>query len=401
MASSMTRSIEMHRRTESPDTGASLELLVEKAKNGDCDALYDLCEKIARGVLFRAKYILGSEMDAEDVSQNVLIRVYEKIQSLREPKAFRVWLGSIIINESRQYMKEHARHGVVVDIEDYFETLPENNKSMLPYECAEDKDLRNSIMEAISRLPVRQREAVMLHYYDELSVMETSKAMSIPHQSVSRYISLACDKLRSEFEKKPYAKLGAASVPIDSLLFGILQSGAANFEPTNTLWLTNALLQSQQHAAHVAAVVTAGASSKVSAGIIIGALTSILVSGAVIISTLLGGSGDQPAEQVAGPPAEVSGRIVFSGGDNYRGTERVNPSDARPVLENAGSAETLAWWITSVDSDVVLFEGSGGNAENALVLLRETSENGEYRICYRVETQAGGIYRLESNFWIN
>jgi len=142
-------------------------------------------------------------MDAEDVSQNVLLRVCESIHSLHEPKAFMAWLGSIVVNETRRYIAKLAKRGTIISIDDCAEGLVEDNLDRLPGEGVESRDVSRGVMGIVSNLPVRQREAVILRYFDDLNVSEVAQAMSIPHQSVSRYLDLARKKLRIEFEKQP------------------------------------------------------------------------------------------------------------------------------------------------------------------------------------------------------
>ena len=187
-------------KTDNEKRYEEIEALAKKAIEGDNDALYKLCEEQARSILFRAKYMLGNEMDAEDVAQNVLLRVCENIRDLRKPKAFNAWLSRIVVNETRRYMAARAKRGQVEDIDDFMEELAEDDAQLLPGEYVEDASVHDAIMEIVSRLPVRQREAIILHYYDELKVTEVARAMGIPHQSASRYLSLARKKLRAELE---------------------------------------------------------------------------------------------------------------------------------------------------------------------------------------------------------
>ena len=93
-----------------------LEVLVKKATEGDHDAILSLCQEIAKNVLFHAKCVLRNYDDAGDVAQEVLIRVCTKISDLNEPKAFKVWLNSIITNETNRYMMKNSKHSVVLNI---------------------------------------------------------------------------------------------------------------------------------------------------------------------------------------------------------------------------------------------------------------------------------------------
>ena len=187
------------------EKNASIEALIEVAMKGDGEALHSLCEKMANGILFRVKYLLGNEMDAEDVSQNVLIRMYENIHSLHNSKSFMAWLGGIIVNETRRYASKHSRNKGVVNIEDHMGELAEEDPELVASENRCDDRLHKAIMRIIESLPHRQREAVLLHYYNDLNISEVATEMKIPHQCVSNYLELARKRLKIELDKLPYA----------------------------------------------------------------------------------------------------------------------------------------------------------------------------------------------------
>jgi len=190
----------MPRKLEGQQTSAQLELeaLVEKASKGDRDALCELCEKIAKSILFQVTYILGNPAGVEDVSQEVLIRVCENIHNLRSPKAFKSWLSRIIINEKNRYLAKNMRQGDVLNIDDYLEKANEESEDFIPQEYVENRELREKVREIIMELPMRQREAVILHYYDGLSVTEIAKVLEVATQSVSKNLAIARGKLKKE-----------------------------------------------------------------------------------------------------------------------------------------------------------------------------------------------------------
>ncbi len=140
----------------------AFENIVTRASRGDDHALYLLCEKIAKKVLFHATQILRNQKDAEDVSQEALIRVCEKIGDLRDPKAFKGWLGRIVSNEAAQHLRKTAKQGVVLNIDDYLENIMENKDDFLPEEYVKREETRQYVMEILRGLPMRQREAVLL-----------------------------------------------------------------------------------------------------------------------------------------------------------------------------------------------------------------------------------------------
>ena len=99
------------------EKNATIVPLVEKAVAGDDEAMHSLCEMLGGNILFRAKYMLGktmNEMDAEDVTQEVLLSICKNIGALREPKAFNKWLSSIITHEANRYAKMKNNKGFML-----------------------------------------------------------------------------------------------------------------------------------------------------------------------------------------------------------------------------------------------------------------------------------------------
>ena len=182
----------------------AFEALVQMAIYGDKEALCELCEKIAKGVLYFTTYLVGNKTDSEDISQIILIRVFENIKSLREPKAFKAWLVKIIYNESNRFKKNSLKFGVLLDIEDYLENSIEVNNEFLPHEYVENAEKRQAVNEVLSSLTERQKETVMLHYFDGLSVTKVAEVMKITKQSVSEYLAVSREKLKRELVKTGY-----------------------------------------------------------------------------------------------------------------------------------------------------------------------------------------------------
>ena len=215
------------------DAQLQLEELVKRASEGDKDALCELCEKIAKSVLFQVTYILGRRDGVEDVAQEVLIRMCENIRNLRSPKAFKVWLVRIIINEKNRYLAKSMKLGDALNIDDHLEDLNEESVSFIPQDYVEDKELRQSVMQLIMDLPARQRETVIMHYYDGLSVTEISKILGVATQSVSKNLAIAREKLKQRLGEHIWQEeqqMGAlAALPIGTALGEMLQRESAIF----------------------------------------------------------------------------------------------------------------------------------------------------------------------------
>ena len=386
-----------------------IEDLTIKSIEGDKDALCKLCEEIAKNVLFRTKYILNNETDAEDVAQEVLIRVCENIRSLRSPKAFKAWLGGIIMNESKRHMAKSAKKGTVVDIDDYIETFEDNRVDAKPQGYVENNEMRTAVLDILKRLPLRQREAVMLHYFDELNIVEVAQAMSITKQNASKYLSLAREKLKGEIEKAPVgSKLGAmAAVPVGVMIGEALCTEAIVFIPANAAWIGGAVSQCQLTIAAqpiTTSVVTEALKegSKNITKIITGTVAAACVAGAVLLGTALGGTPTEEAVPIV--ETHVEGSILFAGdeggGVGTGSYSHVNPRQARLQIDSSdGEILILDWRIEEIASGVILHSGNGGDVGEILSQMLDGGEYGEYKLLFRVQDENGSTFLLGSNFF--
>ena len=101
---------EHRKHTHITVSDAELEMLVVRSMEGDSVALHELCDVIGRRVMFLVMRTLHNQMDAEDATQEVLMRMCNSIKGLREPKAFNGWLYSIVINETRRHHSVSSKY---------------------------------------------------------------------------------------------------------------------------------------------------------------------------------------------------------------------------------------------------------------------------------------------------
>ena len=233
--------------TKSKYDKATVEQLAAKAKHGDKQALMALCERIVRGVLFRISCRLSNQMDAEDASQEVLIRVCEGIGNLKDPKAFGGWLNRIIVNETNRFAAKNTKTSNVVNIDEYIENdFEDDDESFLPDEYTVRAEDREIVMGIIKSLPDRQMEAVMLFYYEGMNVTEAAEAMGLAKANVSRYLALAREKIRSEIEilsEEKKLSSGFAILPIGGIISRVLRDESSMGLGTSEPWIKSAMNQ--------------------------------------------------------------------------------------------------------------------------------------------------------------
>jgi len=382
--------------------------LVNKALRGDKTALGELMHSIAKSVLFRTRYLLRTQMDAEDAAQEILMRVCANIRGLQDPQTFDAWLNSIVLNETRRYMAKNYKNKDETDITDYLDDLREENGDFIPQEFAEKEEHRRIILEIISALPDRQREAILLYYYDDLSVIDIASAMEVKQPAVSLYLKLAREKIRQELESrlKDYPELlnGILALPCGTLVCDVLSAEAAVISLNSAAWL-------QAETAHCISLAGSAKAGVAEAAVIknafavkqllvpalgIAAAATAATVGVISANNYWNAEPDysQPPAIVQYVPAQASGGIIFTGGDENQ--EHVNPLHATAWADNGVDTLTIhEWWITGTASEDRLFYGRDA-VDSTLALMQQDGMGGHYMLCIAFENETGEVLYVVS-----
>ncbi len=148
------------------------------------------------------KLMGGASPDAEDVAQQVFIRVYKAAPRYIPSAKFTTWLYTICRNCVFTESKKKNRHrGVDLHSrgedqeESLFEQLPDK-ETPHPAEAFLQKEMQEAIEAAIADLPEQQRVALVLRQYEQLDYEEIAKVMNTTVPSVKSTLFRARDTLR-------------------------------------------------------------------------------------------------------------------------------------------------------------------------------------------------------------
>lgn len=158
--------------------------LVEKAKNGDSEAFYELMEQNKLKMYKTARAILKNEDDICDAIQEALISAYTNLNKLNEAKYFSTWIIRILINKCYDIISKNKKIENCVDISEI--------QDIKSYDEYESDSIVNKVLNIIEE---DLKVIVILYYYDGFSVKEISKIINIPEGTVKSRLSRARDKL--------------------------------------------------------------------------------------------------------------------------------------------------------------------------------------------------------------
>jgi RNA polymerase sigma-70 factor (ECF subfamily) len=165
--------------------------LVEQYIAGKPGALETLVERYFRQVFLFARTYVKQDQEAEDVTQDVFVKVWKNIKKYDPDKKFKTWIFQItkntcidVLRKNKNALKSQAgdEEQSMADLEKITDTAP------LPEEIFEANGFSRKLDETISGLPDLYGQVVRLHLQQDLTFQEISEILNQPLNTVkSRY----------------------------------------------------------------------------------------------------------------------------------------------------------------------------------------------------------------------
>lgn len=283
---------------------ANIGILVQKAQSGDMEAMESLLRLAHTPVSYQCRKIMAHGEDAEDMTQEVLLKIYNSIGSLKEPEKFTSWAGSIAarhcINERRrnpkdlQFAEDEEGHSFL----DYIEEL---DQQKVPDAAMDNAETRRMITELIDALPEAQRVCTYLFYYDQMSVKEIAEVLGVSENTVKSRLNYARKAIKEgveDYEKKGVKLYGLSPLPF--LLYFLRASAESGADTAAAGAMAKAAVAAGSAAGSApggAVAAASGAAAKGAAGIF-GSLTVKVAAGVLAGAVAIGGVGAVVVHQV-------------------------------------------------------------------------------------------------------
>jgi RNA polymerase sigma-70 factor (ECF subfamily) len=150
-----------------------------------------------------ALYMVRNRMDADDITQEVLIKIWKGIEGVNFLSASS-WIIRTTHNQCIDVLRKRGvelRREAVID-EVFEETYEGRRTENDPYIKYQLKHMSERIKEAVQRLPENLRSVFVLYEMQDLKYSEIAEALDIPLNSVKVYLLRARRKLQEELKKK-------------------------------------------------------------------------------------------------------------------------------------------------------------------------------------------------------
>ncbi|MDP9223174.1 MAG: SigE family RNA polymerase sigma factor [Actinomycetota bacterium] len=152
------------------------------------ESVADLYQRHAADAVQLAYLLSGDKHLAEDLAQDAFVRLFGRFQELRKPEAFPFYLRRTIVNLSRDHFRRLQRERAL---------SRRHHSSELEDDYRPDQvEVRDGLLEALQRLPPRQRAAVVLRYCEGLSEHESAEILQTSVGAVNSLVSRGLGSLR-------------------------------------------------------------------------------------------------------------------------------------------------------------------------------------------------------------
>jgi RNA polymerase sigma-70 factor (ECF subfamily) len=182
------------------DSDESLMILFQQ---GDGDAFHPLFERYCARIINFAYRFLNSREEAEDITQDVFLRIYGKKLSYDSKSLFRPWLYSIVSHLISNKLRDKKRHPhqsldwtTSSEDGDGFSADSLEISSLKESDSPEKVEIIRSVQSAIQGLPENQRTAVILARFESMPYEEIASAMGISLSSVTSLLFRARQTLK-------------------------------------------------------------------------------------------------------------------------------------------------------------------------------------------------------------
>ena len=185
-----------------PDDAEDIRLM-GLVSTGDDRAFEDLVERHQRLVVGTVGRMLGSHSDAEDIAQQVFVRVWKNAKRYEPRAKFTTWLLKITRNLVFNELRRRSRHPAVPlqSDSDEEERTFKDEHAIAPDASLLDQELQEAVDAAIAQLPETQRMAVILRRYEELSYEEIAEALEQSVSAVKSLLFRARTELRENLKR--------------------------------------------------------------------------------------------------------------------------------------------------------------------------------------------------------
>lgn len=176
--------------------------LIQRTLAGDETAFASLLDKYEKRVYARVLRKIGDFQDAQEVTQDVFLRAYNNLSTLRDPDRFAGWLYVIATRVCMSWLRKQR------PVMRSLEGMPVKEREQLSYRCYVSEQhrtetaeaLQNTVAQMLRMLPRHERTVVRLYYLREMRLTEIGKRLGVSVDTIKSRLRRARRRLQEKSE---------------------------------------------------------------------------------------------------------------------------------------------------------------------------------------------------------
>ncbi len=181
------------------------QILIDRFCSGDHAAFHELVGRYKKKIYFLAYDIIGDHHEAEDISQEVFIKMYRSLKTFRRDAKMSSWLFQITVNASIDSLrKKSSRLAKPIGESDQVniqESLTASGAHAFdPLRSTESSQIQNHISQALKKISPRERTIFVMRHYNDMKLYEIAEILNITIGTVKSLLFRAIRKLRKELK---------------------------------------------------------------------------------------------------------------------------------------------------------------------------------------------------------
>ncbi len=184
---------------------SAFESTVTRASKGDPDAFQNLVNLFQQDIFRLVFFRIHSEMDAQDITQEVFLQAMKKIGRLESTDSFKHWIYRIAVNKVRDYMRKKRILSLFIpltwdDADSRSADAPLTDETPGMEDRLERKEFWEQVKKLTLTLSFMEKEVFMLRFFDQLQLSEIAIVLRKSESTVKTHLYRAVAKIRENPE---------------------------------------------------------------------------------------------------------------------------------------------------------------------------------------------------------
>jgi RNA polymerase sigma-70 factor (ECF subfamily) len=179
---------------------------ITKAQSGDIFAFTSLVRKYDKQVMQLAYNMVGNVEDAQDIYQEVFVRVYKKISGFTFRSEFSTWLYRVVINMCINFQKQRSRKKRMFAGEHRFDPVQRFSNTVAddgqtPEQVLLNHELADEIELALQALSAKQKAVFVMRHYNGTKIREIAEILKCSEGTIKNYLFRATQKMQAQLRE--------------------------------------------------------------------------------------------------------------------------------------------------------------------------------------------------------